>query len=126
MAHHGASTVEMTNPAHHPEAPAAKAEGHKVDHAKEFRDFVEKCDKEDGLSEARAAELLVEFGPNALDEKKRSKILLFLSFLSPLNPMPCAIWIAVFIELAMAITTGEAWIDFAVLLALQFANAIVG
>jgi H+-transporting ATPase len=49
------------------------------------------------------------------------------------GPMPVMIWVAIIIELAKALITraeeggpGEGWEDFAVLLFLQFANAIVG
>lgn len=51
-------------------------------------------------------------------------LLLFLSYFW--GPMPCMIWVAIIIELVKAILTGEGWEDFAVLMVLQFANAIVG
>lgn len=40
--------------------------------------------------------------------------------------MPVMIWVAIIIELVKGILTGEGWEDFAVLMVLQFANAIVG
>ena len=40
--------------------------------------------------------------------------------------MPIMIWIAATVELVKASITGEGWLDFSVLLVLQFANAIVG
>ena len=42
------------------------------------------------------------------------------------GPMPIMIWVAIIIELVKGILTGEGWEDFAVLMCLQFANAIVG
>ena len=51
-------------------------------------------------------------------------LLLFLSYFW--GPMPCMIWVAIIIELAKGILTGEGWEDFAVLMVLQFANATVG
>ena len=39
--------------------------------------------------------------------------------------MPCVIWVAVVVELALAIKYGKAWPDVAVLLALQFINGTV-
>jgi hypothetical protein len=41
------------------------------------------------------------------------------------QPMPIMIWIAVVIELALAIKYGESWADFGVLLALQIINGTV-
>jgi len=55
-----------------------------------------------------------------LAEKKRNPILMFLSFFW--GPMPIMIWVAIIIEFAQGIITGEAWIDFSVLLVLQIAN----
>jgi H+-transporting ATPase len=40
--------------------------------------------------------------------------------------MPIMIWIAAAVELVKGIATGEGWLDFGVLIVLQFANAIVG
>lgn len=93
-------------------------------HASDYSKFVELADKTVGLGAAEVAAGRVKFGWNELEEKKRSPLLLFLSFFW--GPMPIMIWAAIIIELAQAILTGEAWIDFAVLLTLQFANAIVG
>jgi H+-transporting ATPase len=41
------------------------------------------------------------------------------------QPMPCVIWVAIVVELALAVKYGESWADFAVLMALQFINASV-
>ena len=65
-----------------------------------------------------------EYGLNVLPEKKKSKILMFLSYLW--GPMPIAIWIAVIIEIIRAAIAKEDYEGFAVLLVLQFANAIIG
>jgi H+-transporting ATPase len=40
--------------------------------------------------------------------------------------MPIMIWIAALVEVVKAATLGEGWLDFGVLMVLQFANAIVG
>lgn len=77
-----------------------------------------------GMTDAAALELRKTWGWNELPEKKRSVILMFLSYFW--GPMPIMIWIAIIIELSIAITVGEGWVDFAVLMVLQFANAIVG
>jgi len=77
-------------------------------------------DKVRGLTAAQVVKLREEFGYNELAEKKRNPLLMFLSFFW--GPMPIMIWIAIIIELAQGIVTGDAWIDFAVLLVLQFAN----
>ena len=82
------------------------------------------ANKTAGLTDAEVLVLRERFGPNELDDGKRSKLLLFLSFFW--GPMPIMIWAAIIIDLAMAIKFGEAWPDFSVLMALQFANAIVG
>ena len=65
-----------------------------------------------------------EFGLNVLPEKKKSKIVMFLSYLW--GPMPIAIWIAVIVEVIRAAIARDDYEGFVVLLCLQFANAIVG
>jgi H+-transporting ATPase len=90
----------------------------------EYTDFVKNANKISGLTEAQVADLRLQFGWNELDEKKRNPLLMFLAFFW--GPMPCMIWAAIIIELSQAILTGEAWVDFSVLMVLQFANAIVG
>lgn len=55
-------------------------------HGADSRDFPpaaappSQADKHNGLTNARAAELLAQYGPNELADGKRNKILLFLSF----------------------------------------------
>ena len=72
-----------------------------------------------GLTEAEAAERLVFFGRNALEEKKTNVFLKFLGYFW--GPMPIMIWIASIIELI-----NESWPDLGVLLLLQLINGLVG
>jgi H+-transporting ATPase len=65
-----------------------------------------------------------EWGPNELPEKKRHPLLILLSYFW--GPMPIMIWIAAGVELAKASAGYGGWEDFAVLMMLQFANALVG
>jgi H+-transporting ATPase len=44
----------------------------------------------------------------------------------PQGPMPIMIWIAALVEVIKASLTGDGWLDFGVLMVLQFANAMVG
>ena len=57
-------------------------------------------------------------GRNELQEKNKSKLMLFLEQLYA--PMPCMIWCAIIIEAAI-----QDWLDFGILLALQLINASV-
>jgi len=86
-------------------------------------EFVKACGPT-GLSKSLAEQRLEEFGPNELSEKIRNPILIFLSYFW--GPMPIMIWIAALVEVVKAATLGEGWLDFGVLMVLQFANAIVG
>ena len=72
-----------------------------------------------GLSSAEAAERLTLYGLNTLPEKIIPKWYIFVSQLW--QPMPIMIWIAAIIEAAI-----ENWIDMAILLFIQFANASIG
>jgi H+-transporting ATPase len=65
-----------------------------------------------------------QWGFNELPEKKRSPLLIFLSYFW--GPMPIMIWIAAAVELSKAVAGYGGWEDFAVLMVLQFANATVG
>jgi H+-transporting ATPase len=73
----------------------------------------------EGLTESLAADLLSVYGRNELPEKKVSKIYVFCEQLW--QPMPVMIWIAVIIEAAIG-----NYIDMAILLFIQFANASIG
>jgi H+-transporting ATPase len=72
-----------------------------------------------GLTSAEAEELLRIHGPNMLPEKIIPKWYIFISQLW--QPMPIMIWIAAIIEAAI-----QNWIDTAILLFIQFANASIG
>ncbi|KIZ00440.1 H+-transporting ATPase [Monoraphidium neglectum] len=72
-----------------------------------------------GFTTAEAEALLLEWGRNELEEKTTPKWLIFLKML--IQPMPIMIWIAIIIMLAL-----EHWIDFAILMAIQFINAFLG
>jgi H+-transporting ATPase len=72
----------------------------------------------EGLSSAKAAELLEQYGRNELPEQVDPKWLLFLrQFWAP---MPIMIWIAILIELAI-----QNYLDMGILLAIQFTNASI-
>lgn len=72
-----------------------------------------------GLSEQEATERLKIYGRNELPEKVVPKWYIFISQLW--QPMPIVIWIAAIIEAAI-----ENYIDMAVLICIQFANASIG
>ena len=77
-----------------------------------------------GLSQGDVLALRAVHDLNELPEKRDNGIILFLSFFC--GPMPCMIWVAIIIQLAKACIVGDGWVDFAVLCALQLANAVVG
>ena len=70
----------------------------------------------EGLTSEFAAELLKKFGKNELPEKKKAKWVIYVEQL--IAPMPCMIWAAIVIEIAI-----KSWPDMAILLAIQFMNA---
>lgn len=123
-------------PTHAP-APAAEAakeeDGHPAasvarfsdQQAAEDRAIVQATDVRTGLSDAMVIERREKYGWNMLEEKKRSLLMIFLSFLW--GPMPAMIWAAALVEFIKGVLgDAQAWPDFIVLLILQFANAIVG
>lgn len=72
-----------------------------------------------GLTEVEAAELLRKWGRNELPEKVIPKWYIFVSQLW--QPMPIMIWIAAIVEAGI-----QNYIDMAILLFIQFANASIG
>jgi len=76
-----------------------------------------------GLSSAEAARLLELHGRNELVEKLKPWWRLYAEQF--VEPMPCVIWAAIAIELALAIKYHHAWPDFGVLVGLQFVNGTV-
>ena len=74
---------------------------------------------EHGLTSAEAQRRLERDGPNALPEKKVNPCLKFLSYYW--GPMPIMIWSAIIIEIARL-----SYLDFGVLLLLQFVNGFIG
>jgi magnesium-transporting ATPase (P-type) len=72
-----------------------------------------------GLTTSEADALLLKFGKNELPEKTIPKWYIFVSQLW--QPMPIMIWIAAIVEAGI-----ENWIDMAILLFIQFANASIG
>mmetsp|Transcript_34189 Transcript_34189/g.75828 ORF Transcript_34189/g.75828 Transcript_34189/m.75828 type:complete len:1030 (+) Transcript_34189:195-3284(+) len=72
-----------------------------------------------GLSTPEAEKLLQEFGKNELEEKTTPKWLIFVQQLY--QPMPIMIWIAALVEAVI-----QNWIDFGILMGIQFANATLG
>ena len=71
-----------------------------------------------GLTTNEATIRLEKYGLNQLPEKKTPKWYIFASQLW--QPMPLMIWAAAIIEAAI-----ENWIDFAILIFIQFANASI-
>jgi H+-transporting ATPase len=71
-----------------------------------------------GLTSEEAAARLAKYGPNELPENVDPKWLIFLRLMYA--PMPIMIWIAIVIEAAI-----QNWIDMAILLFIQFANASI-
>jgi H+-transporting ATPase len=73
----------------------------------------------DGLSQAEAQKRLAQYGPNAIEEKKPNPFLKFLTYLW--GPIP---WM---IEGALVLSgLLQHWSDFAIILLLLVANAVVG
>ena len=72
-----------------------------------------------GLTEAEAQKRLTQYGPNEIAEKKTNEILKFLSYFW--GPIPWMIEAAVILS-ALA----QHWPDFAIILVLLLANAVVG
>jgi H+-transporting ATPase len=73
----------------------------------------------EGLTTDEANDLLDIFGKNELPEKKVSKLFIFCEQLW--QPMPVMIWIAIIIEAGIG-----NYIDMAILIMIQFANASIG
>lgn len=72
-----------------------------------------------GLTSSEVAELTLKYGKNELPEKVIPKWYIFVSQLW--QPMPIMIWLAAIIEAGI-----QNWIDMAILLFIQFSNAIIG
>ena len=72
----------------------------------------------DGLSGVEAAQRLARGGPNALPEKKRSRLVMLLSYLW--GPMPWMIEAAIL----LCAIVGD-WVDFAIILALLIGNTLI-
>ena len=73
----------------------------------------------DGLSDAEAKKRLTQYGPNELTEKKTNLFLKFLSYFW--GPIPWMIEAAVILS-----AVARHWPDFAIILLLLLANAVVG
>jgi len=73
----------------------------------------------DGLSQAEAQKRLTQYGPNELEEKKGNPFLKFLTYFW--GPIPWMIEAAVILS-----GVARHWPDFAIILLLLLANAVVG
>jgi len=73
----------------------------------------------DGLSEAEAAQRLVQYGSNEIEEKKANPLLKLLAYFW--GPIPWMIEAAVILSGLL-----KHWPDFFIILVLLLANAIVG
>jgi H+-transporting ATPase len=73
----------------------------------------------DGLTQAEAQKRLTQYGPNEIEEKKTNEILKFLGYFW--GPIPWMIEAAVILS-----AVARHWPDFAIILLLLLANAVVG
>jgi H+-transporting ATPase len=73
----------------------------------------------DGLSQAEAQKRLTQYGPNEIEEKKTNAFLKFLTYFW--GPIPWMIEAAVILS-----AVARHWPDFAIILLLLLANAVVG
>jgi H+-transporting ATPase len=73
----------------------------------------------DGLSQAEAQKRLTQYGPNEIEEKKTNPFLKFLTYFW--GPIPWMIEAAVILS-----AVARHWPDFAIILLLLVANAVVG
>ena len=73
----------------------------------------------DGLSQTEAQKRLTQYGPNEIEEKKTNPFLKFLSYFW--GPIPWMIEAAVILS-----AIAQHWPDFAIILLLLLANAVVG
>jgi H+-transporting ATPase len=73
----------------------------------------------DGLSQAEAQKRLTQYGPNEIEEKKTNPLLKFLTYFW--GPIPWMIEAAVILS-----AVARHWPDFAIILLLLLANAVVG
>jgi H+-transporting ATPase len=73
----------------------------------------------EGLSQAEAKKRLVQYGPNEIEEKKTNMFLKFLTYFW--GPIPWMIEAAVILS-----AVARHWPDFAIILVLLLANAMVG
>ena len=73
----------------------------------------------DGLSQAEAQKRLTQYGPNEIEEKKTNAFLKFLTYFW--GPIPWMIEAAVILS-----AVARHWPDFAIILLLLVANAVVG
>ncbi len=73
----------------------------------------------DGLSQAEAQKRLAQYGPNEIEEKKTNPFLTFLTYFW--GPIPWMIEAAVVLS-----AVARHWPDFAIILLLLLANAVVG
>jgi H+-transporting ATPase len=73
----------------------------------------------DGLSQAEARKRLADYGPNEIEEKKTNPFLKFLTYFW--GPIPWMIEAAVILS-----AVARHWPDFAIILLLLLANAVVG
>jgi H+-transporting ATPase len=73
----------------------------------------------DGLRQAEAQKRLTQYGPNEIEEKKTNPFLNFLTYFW--GPIPWMIEAAVILS-----AVARHWPDFAIILLLLLANAVVG
>ena len=101
-------------------------EGHKGRNVitPEMLELIKNADPTTGLTGAQAEAGLAKYGQNVLPSKHKSKLMIFLSYLT--GPMAYAIEIAALVELVQSAITGQGWEDFGILIALLLLNASIG
>jgi H+-transporting ATPase len=81
--------------------------------------FEELSSSPQGLSEAEAQKRLEQYGPNAIEEKKKNPILKFLGYFW--GPIPWMIEAAAVLSIVV-----QHWVDLIIILVMLFFNALVG
>ncbi|MDR3556454.1 MAG: plasma-membrane proton-efflux P-type ATPase [Syntrophobacteraceae bacterium] len=110
----------MKPDANQPEAPESKPDAKDDLKSLPMPELQAKLESSpDGLSQAEAQKRLIQYGPNEIEEKKTNPFLKFLTYFW--GPIPWMIEAAVILSAA-----ARHWPDFAIILLLLVANAVVG
>jgi H+-transporting ATPase len=126
LPHHSKDRIKAMMEAHidPPKAPESKPEAKSVEQDDLKSLPLPEVEKRlesspDGLSQVEAQKRLIQYGPNALEEKQTSAFLKFLGYFW--GPIPWMIEAAVILS-----AVDRHWADFFIILTLLVANAVVG